>query len=92
MENGVNMADTNVPIQHTFASARSAGAVTKSDSTVLDFYAVWVGTSGDVSIDLTEGGTAVVFPNVQDGTILPVRGVRVNSTATTASNMVWMKW
>jgi hypothetical protein len=75
-----------------FASATAAGAVTKSDTTVLDFTALYVGGTGDVSVDLTEGGTAVVFVGVPAGTILPVVGTRVNSTATTATNMVWMKW
>lgn len=77
---------------HVFASATSAGTVTPSDSTVLDFNAVYVGGAGDVSIDLTEGGTAVVWPGVLAGTTLAVSGVRVNSTGTTATNMVWMKW
>jgi hypothetical protein len=74
-----------------FASAASAGAVTASDSTVLDFNALYVGVAGDVSVDLTEGGTAVVFVGVPAGTILPVIGTRVN-VATTAASIVWMKW
>ena len=77
---------------HDFASATSSGAVTKSDATVLDFNAIFVGGAGNVSIDHTEGGTAVVYVGVVAGTILPVKGVRVNSTSTTATNMVWMKW
>ena len=76
---------------HDFASATSSGAVTASDSTVLDFNALWVGGAGDISIDHTEGGTAVVYVGVVAGTILPVHGVRVNA-ATTATNIVWMKW
>jgi len=75
-----------------FASATSGGAVTPSDATVLDFNALFVGGAGNVSIDHTEGGTAVVYTGVVAGTILPVSGVRVNSTSTTATNMTWMKW
>jgi len=78
--------------RHAFASARSSGAVTKSDSTVLDFNAVYVGTAGDVAIKHTEGGSAVTYPGVPAGSILPVAGVRVMSANTTASGMVWMKW
>ena len=88
---GNGMKDTD-GAAHDFASATSSGAVTKSDATVLDFNAIFVGGAGNVSIDHTEGGTAVVYVGVVAGTILPVKGVRVNSTSTTATNMVWMKW
>lgn len=76
---------------HTFGSATSSGAVTASDSTVLDYNAIYVGGTGNVSVDHTEGGTAVVYTNVQAGTILPVAGVRINA-ATSATSMTWMKW
>jgi hypothetical protein len=76
---------------NTFASATSSGTVAKSDSTVLDFNAIYVGGTGNVSIDHTEGGAAVVYLSVPAGTILPVSGVRINA-ATSATNMVWMKW
>lgn len=74
------------------ASATSSGAVTKSDSTVLQFRAIYVGGAGDVAIKHTEAGSAVTYPSVPAGTILPVSGVRVMSTSTTASSMVWMDW
>ena len=74
------------------ASATSSGAVTKSDSTVLQFRAVYVGGAGDVAIKHTEGGSAVTYVGVPAGSILPVSGVRVMSTGTTATNMVWMDW
>ena len=76
---------------HQFASAKESGAVTASDSTVLDFNALYVGVTGNVSIDHTEGGAAVVYSFVPAGTVLPVAGVRVNA-ATTATDIVWMKW
>lgn len=74
------------------ASATSSGAVTKSDSTALQFRALYVGGSGDVAIKHTETGDAVTYVGVPSGTILPVSGVRVMSTGTTATNMVWMDW
>jgi len=86
-----NVTEVTNGAAHQFASATSSGAVTKSDSTVLDFNALYVGGTGDVSLDHTEGGTAVVYTGVIAGTILPVSGVRVNS-ATTATNITWMKW
>lgn len=76
---------------HTFASATSSGAVAKSDSTVLDFNALYFGATGNVTIVHTEGGSAVEYTNIPVGTILPVAGVRVNA-ATTATAIVWMKW
>ena len=98
VEGGVASTDGEVVTQaykdgsaHQFASATSSGAVTPSDSTVLDFNALFVGGAGNVSIDHTEGGTAVVYTGVVAGTILPVSGVRVNA-ATTATNITWMKW
>jgi hypothetical protein len=77
---------------NSFASATSSGAVTPSDATVLDFNALYVGGTGNIRIDHTEGGTAVIYTSIPAGTVLPVTGVRVNSTSTTATGIVWMKW
>mgnify|MGYP001612599372 CR=1 FL=1 len=76
---------------HSFASAKTAGVVTPSDTTVLDFNALYVGVAGNVSIDLAEGSAAVVFTGVVAGSILPISGTRVNA-ATTATSIVWLKW
>jgi len=75
---------------HVFASATFAGAVVPHDDTDLTFNALYVGSLGDVSIDLPDG-TAVVFVGVIAGTILPVAGNRVNA-ATTAGDIVWLQW
>lgn len=77
---------------HIAASATRSGAVTKSDSTVLQFRAIYVGGAGDVAIKHEEGGSAVTYPSVPAGSILPVAGVRVMSANTTATSMVWMDW
>jgi hypothetical protein len=64
-------------------------AVTPSDSTVQPggkFDALYVGGAGNVT--LFTGGAAILFTAVPAGTILPVGGTRVNSTATTATAMV----
>lgn len=50
------------------------------------FRALYVGTTGDVTL-VTLGGNAVLFSSVAAG-ILPVGFSRVNSTGTTATNMV----
>lgn len=48
---------------------------------------LYVGVVGNVAV-VFEGGTAITFTGVPAGTILPVRAIRVNSTLTTATNMV----
>lgn len=79
-------------LTNVFASAITAGAVTASDSTILDFNAVYVGVTGDVAIVLADKITAVTFTAVPAGAILPVQGTKVKSTGTTATNIVWLKW
>lgn len=71
------------------APAGSFAAITPSDATELGFLtrAVYVGTGGNV-VAVDAAGTAVTFTAVVGGTILPIRVSRINSTNTTASNMV----
>ena len=76
---------------HIVANAKTAAAVTPSDSTALDFNAVYVGGSGNIAIEL-EDTTSVVFVGVPAGTILPIQGIGVDSTSTTATSIVWLKW
>ena len=73
-----------------FASGMNYGAVTPSDATVLDFQALYVGVAGDVALAAGETGSAVTFTGVTAGAILPVKGKRVMSTNTTATNIVWL--
>jgi len=49
--------------------------------------ALYVGIAGDVRVTFVSGAT-VTFGNVNAGTILPVRAVRVHATGTTASSLV----
>ena len=49
--------------------------------------ALYVGTGGNVVV-VNEDATTVTFTNVQGGSIIPIRCIRVNSTSTTASNIV----
>lgn len=75
-----------------FASGMNYGAVTPSDSTALDFNAIWVGVAGDVAVSSSADTAAVTFTAVGAGSILPVKGKRIMSTNTTATNMVWLNW
>lgn len=64
-------------------------AVTPHDST--DFTNTsryfYVGTAGNVVL-VREDGTAVTYTNVQAGSYILAAGKRINSTNTTASNIV----
>ena len=70
-------------------AASSYAAVTPNDSTDLAAAcrALYVGTGGNV-VAVRLDNTAVTFTGVPSGTILPVIARRVNSTSTTASNIV----
>jgi hypothetical protein len=70
--------------------APSAEEVTPSDSVNLDNTSrgLFVGVAGNVSVEMAETGTAIVFTGVLAGSILPIRIIRVNSTGTTATDMV----
>ena len=64
--------------------------VTKSDATNFTngvCRGIFVGGAGAVAV-VDVDGTAVTFTGVVAGSILPVQAVRVNSTNTTATNMV----
>jgi hypothetical protein len=80
------------PAQQVIASARSAVAVTPSDTTTnLGFQALYIGGSGAVTVDMIEGGTNITFPNVPVG-FFPVAVKRVYATDTSATNIVGLNW
>lgn len=63
-------------------------AITPHDSTNFsrESRGIYVGSGGHVVVVFSDG--PVTFSNVPTGQILPVRAIRVNSTGTTATNMV----
>lgn len=72
-----------------FGPANDAAVITKSDTVNLATIAraLYVGGVGDVTL-VTAAGNTVLFSAVPAGTTIPIRFSRVNSTATTATNMV----
>jgi hypothetical protein len=76
---------------NVFSSATESGAVTPSDSTRLRFHALYVGGTGNVVIKHNENSPSVTYSDVPAGMVLYVSGVRVMA-ATTATNIVWMRW
>lgn len=67
-------------------------AVTPSNTADLPWltHAVWVGGAGNVAV-VMQDGTVGTFTGVQAGEVLPVIARRVNSTNTTATNLVAMR-
>lgn len=68
--------------------ATKAVAIDASDTALVGPGLLYVGTGGDVKVDLQGSGTAIVFKNVQDGTILPVLVKRVYVADTTADDFI----
>ena len=64
-------------------------AITPSDTVDLTFgcRGIYVGVSGDIKV-LSPRGNTVTYVGVPQGTILPVRAVRVFATDTTATSLV----
>lgn len=66
-------------------------SITPSDAT--DFTKVtrgiYVGVGGDIAV-VSKGGVVVVYKDVLSGSIIPFRALRVNSTSTTATDLVGM--
>jgi len=71
------------------APARGGFAVTASDSVDLprETRAVYVGSSGDLSVVLVDGST-VILAGLLAGSLVPVRATRVKATGTTATLLV----
>lgn len=64
-------------------------AVTPHDSTNLAVgcRGLYVGVGGNMSV-VAADGTSATFLNVASGQLLPVQAKRVNSTSTTATNII----
>jgi hypothetical protein len=73
--------------QRGTAPARGAFSITPADGTDLAIYpkALYVGTAGDVKVDMRDG-TTVTFTGAIG--VLPIRVKRVYSTGTTATNIL----
>ena len=77
--------------QETMESpARNYFTVTPSDSVDFEFETrgLWIGVGGTVVVIGAGDSTAISFLNVASGTMLPLRAIRVNTTGTTATDIV----
>lgn len=73
-----------------FATYSTAADVTKSDTTIVNCRAIYVGGAGAVAVKTQAGAHAVTLAAVPVGTILPIQidGGQIMSTNTTATNLV----
>lgn len=84
------MATTAYLSADATVSAHRASAVTTSDSTIYQqpTRALYIGGSGNITVDMADGGTSVLFVGVLSGTILPIQVTRIYATGTAATNIV----
>lgn len=75
---------------HVMAPARSAFAITPSDSAKLAILpkALFVGTGGALAVRLADDTADILFKNVAAGQILDIRADYVRATGTTAADIV----
>lgn len=80
-------------LQKTFESSVNSFAIVPADAVGGNqlFHALWVGGAGDVVV-VNDDGTLALFKAVAAGTRLPVSGIRVNNTNTTATFIIGMQW
>jgi hypothetical protein len=63
--------------------------VTPNDSTVLDrTRGVYVGTTGDLTVDMHGEGDSILFASVPAGSLLPLCVTKIYATGTTADEIV----
>ena len=70
--------------------ATDAAAITPHDTNEITNppRAIYIGTGGNIKVDMTGAGTGITFVNVQTGSILPIRVSLVYATGTTATDLV----
>jgi hypothetical protein len=72
---------------HPFVAGKFFAITPSNSANFAQEAAIYVGGSGDV-VAVGSDDVAVTFVAVPAGTILPIRAIRVNSTATTATSLV----
>mgnify|MGYP003949165355 CR=1 FL=1 len=65
--------------------------IDSGNHTSLTHNALYVGTGGNVKVNMATGGNGITFSNVASGQILPIQITQVYQSGTTADNMVALK-
>ena len=55
------------------------------------YFAVWVGTGGNLKVDMSSGTGTVTLNNCASGQLIPIMVERIYATGTTASNIIVFK-
>lgn len=71
-------------------SAHRASAITPSDVTVFaqPTRGLYIGGSGNITVEMADGGTSVLFVGLMSGIVYPFQVTRVYAAGTTATNIV----
>jgi hypothetical protein len=71
-------------------SAHGASAITTSDTTIYNepTRGLYIGGAGNVTVDMADGGSPVLYFGVQGGTVLPIQVTRIYASGTTATYIV----
>lgn len=79
----------NFASQDATMPAQQAFEITPTDTTAFasPARAIYVGGAGNIAL-ITFAGTSITFNGLLTGSILPVGAQRINSTNTTATNLV----
>lgn len=79
-----------LPRRELTGPATRAYVVTPHDTNETTFVTrgLRIGNAGDVTVDMADGATGVLFENVAEGETLPIRVKKVKATGTTATNIV----
>jgi hypothetical protein len=65
--------------------------IDSGNHTSLTHNALYVGTGGNVKVNMGTSGTGITFSNVASGQILPIQITQVWQSGTTAEDMVALK-
>ena len=76
-------------VQESSSSSNEFSSIVTSDTSDFSYLTagIYVGTAGNV-VAISNNGTITTFLNVPAGMILPICARRVNTTGTTAANLV----
>ena len=76
--------ETSIPVHFIESDGE---AVTKSDTTEVAYKSLFIGTGGDVAVQLYNGNATLTYKNVADGTFMPI-SVKKVMAATTAGDII----
>lgn len=91
MGNGDRILADEEARAYSVSSARNFEAVTPHDTNTIDeFKALYIGGDGNVVV-VNSDGDEETFVGLAGGTILPVYGIQVKATSTTATNIIALR-